>query len=420
MPERRSIGSAPSRKMRSNSSRPPDTSLYVRTSRTVPASLAKGSMTAAYASSDSDEVVFECERGRRGPRRDAKLREDVLHVAGGRVLAERERRGDFAIALPGRDQPHNFQLARRQVLRIAFGVPWTAGEPGDVLGDVRGVPPHARQYIGGNRVLKDEPDEVQARQRPDNAPLVQRFAGLVESREVDPREVMVEAGAPDDVCHVEDATVLQQGQSVANAGDPRDALDSDGCEVLRLHPDQRRRARGELRTDLAPDRRPPRQYAVAEKPEHRQCEPGREASMANGDLTRGPSRERDRVRPRELEGNLGARVAQPDDEHAAFLQLRRVPVLARMHLHDARIELPREDGHLRNPVRARRDDDVVGLEAPVARVHDVPIADARDSLHADAGADRKIEPRGIRLEVVPHLVLRREGPTRRGKAHTRQ
>src|SRR6266540_6013776 len=227
MPERRSIGSAPSRKMRSNSARPPGTSLYVRTSRTVPASLAKGSMTAAYASSDSDEVVFECERGRRGPRRDAKLRQDVLHVAGGGVLADRERRGDFAIALPGRDQPHNFQLARRQVLRLARGRPAPAGEPGDVLGDVLGVPPHARQHIGGNRVLKDEPDEVEARQRPDDAALVQRLAVRAESREVDPREMVVEAGAPDEVRHVEDATVLQHGQSVADAGDSRDALDSD-------------------------------------------------------------------------------------------------------------------------------------------------------------------------------------------------
>src|SRR6266542_935157 len=168
MPERRSIGSAPSRKMRSNSARPPGTSLYVRTSNTAAASLAKGSTTAAYASTHSDEVVFERERGRGGPRRDTKLREDVLHVAGGGVLADRERRGDFAIALPGRDQPHHFQLARRQVLRI-LGGPAPAGEPGDVLADVLGVPPHARQHIGGNRVLKDEPDEVEARQRPDDA-----------------------------------------------------------------------------------------------------------------------------------------------------------------------------------------------------------------------------------------------------------
>src|SRR6266542_1102221 len=135
----------------------------------------------------------------------------------------------------------------------------------------------ARHDIGGNRVLKDEPDEVEARQRPDDAALVQRLAVRAESREVDPREMVVEAGAPDEVRHVEDATVVQHGHSVAHAGDPCDALDSGGCEVLRLHPDQRRRARGELRADLAPDRRPLRQHAVAEKPEHRKCEPRREA-----------------------------------------------------------------------------------------------------------------------------------------------
>ena len=68
-----------------------------------------------------------------------------------------------------------------------------------------------------------------------------------------------------------------------------------------------------------------------------------------------------------LEGDVGARVARADDQHRPGLQLREVAVVARVELGDARIELAGEVGDVRLLEDARRDDDVVGLEPPVAR-----------------------------------------------------
>src|SRR5215208_4722352 len=56
--------------------------------------------------------------------------------------------------------------------------------------------------------------------------------------------------------------------------------------------------------------------------------------------------------------NLRSRVARTNHQNGAFLELRWVAVLARMELHDARMELVGEGGDLRDLVGARRDDHV--------------------------------------------------------------
>ena len=50
------------------------------------------------------------------------------------------------------------------------------------------------------------------------------------------------------------------------------------------------------------------------------------------------------VTPARFESDVGSRVAGPDDEHVALVQLRWIPVLAGMHLYDPRIELAGEVG----------------------------------------------------------------------------
>ena len=100
-------------------------------------------------------------------------------------------------------------------------------------------------------------------------------------------------------------------------------------------------------------------------------------------------------------------MARADDEHRPVLQLRQVAVVVGVKLGDARIELARELGRVRPLEDARGDDDVVGLEAPVAGGRDVAAVLLRQRLDGRAAADRELEARRVRLEVVAHLVLRR-------------
>jgi len=54
---------------------------------------------------------------------------------------------------------------------------------------------------------------------------VDRFTILPEDGEVDPRQVMSEAGAPDDVGDLEDAVVLEDGSPSSDADRSRDPDD---------------------------------------------------------------------------------------------------------------------------------------------------------------------------------------------------
>src|SRR5919198_5549554 len=115
-----------------------------------------------------------------------------------------------------------------------------ANEVSDVSRDPLGIPPDAGQHVGRDRVLEDQTDEAETRLGLDHATVVPRLPVLVEDREVDPGEVLAEAGAPDDVRYVEDAVVLEQRQTVARADDAAASLDARVGEVFRLDADQRR------------------------------------------------------------------------------------------------------------------------------------------------------------------------------------
>jgi hypothetical protein len=95
----------------------------------------------------------------------------------------------------------------------------------DVLRDVAGVPADPREHVGRGRELEHEAGEVEPRRRRGDAALVHGLTRLVQDRQVEPREVVHEAGAPDDVRHVELAAVVEQRPDAPRAYDPRDALD---------------------------------------------------------------------------------------------------------------------------------------------------------------------------------------------------
>src|SRR6266480_5919193 len=110
--------------------------------------------------------------------------------------------------------------------------------------------------------------------------------------------------------------------------------------------------------------------------------------------------------PGQLEGDLGSRVARPDHEGTALLQLRGALVLTGVELDDARVELRGEVRNTRGPVRAGRNHHAVCLEPPVAGDNDESVAVFEESLDSYARPDGELEPCRVGLEVVRHLVLR--------------
>ena len=121
-----------------------------------------------------------------------------------------------------------------------------------------------------------------------------------------------------------------------------------------------------------------------------------------------------------IEGNLGTRVAGPDDEDSALTQLVAVAVLGRMELDDGVVELSREGRDARVLIGTGSHHDVVGKEPVIARGHHETVPAVRQPVHLDPGSNRKPEPLGVRLEIIGDLILggvRRSGA---GKGHAGQ
>src|SRR5215212_4738790 len=156
------------------------------------------------------------------------------------------------------------------------------------------------------------------------------------------------------------------GRPPPYADGPRHLLDSGSGEVLNLDADERRAMGDEPRSDFPPDGRPQCQHVMANEPYHGEEEPRRSGSVTDGDLSRGLAREVCRMRTGHLESDLRPRVASTHHQNGAFLELRGATVLARMELHDARLELLGESRDLGDLVGPRRDDHMPRCETTVA------------------------------------------------------
>ena len=253
----------------------------------------------------------------------------------------------------------------------------------------------------------------------DDAALVHRLAVLPEDGQVDPREVAAEPGAPDHVRHVERPTALEHRKAVPDPHHPRDPFHAGSEEVLRLDSDQRVGLPAGLAEGSPAEGGPLREHVVSEEADQdeevlpRSLDPDR-------DVPRLLPGEPGVVRPHDLERDVGPRVPRADEQDAAFAELRRPAVLARVQLHDRWVELARERGLARNPMGSGRHDDVVRLEPTARGREDEPIPLPGERLHVAAGPDVEPEPFGIGLQVVRHLILRREGPPGRGEAEAGQ
>src|SRR5829696_4379093 len=136
---------------------------------------------------------------------------------------------------------------------------------------------------------------------------------LTEDGEVDPGEVGTGPGAPDDVGHLQDPLVGQQGVAIAHPDDPGEALDPRGGEILGLDPNQRGAVGDEPGAQFAADRRVHGQHAMADDPEQQgledvpRCRPLDPERDVAGLLARQPGR----VPAGDLEGDLRAELPAP-------------------------------------------------------------------------------------------------------------
>ena len=212
-----------------------------------------------------------------------------------------------------------------------------------------------------------ETDEVETRLVSDYSALVDGLLPVAQNGEVDPREAGPVAGAPDHVGDDEHATVLGDGLSIGHAGDPADALDAGAHEVLRLCADEWCCLGDEASADLSAQRRAHGQDVVAEEadePDH--DVPADVVVDSARDVPGFVTREERRALSHELHRDLGAGVADADDERRAVHELFGTAVVVRVQLPDRGVELGRERRDFGLLEVRHGHDDVVGFEGLVA------------------------------------------------------
>ena len=215
-------------------------------------------------------------------------------------------------------------------------------------------------------------------------------AVLAEDRQVDPRQIVPEPGAPDHVRHVEHLAVLEDRSAVHR---PRRSCP----RAARRRPRAASASRGPAGrpgwrscAGLPTDRRAEREHvACGEHDQADRDETGERCRRCPRGRGRGRARQPGRVRAHELERDVAARVAGTHDEHAALTELRRVAVLGRVQLHDRGIEVARDRrGRAARRCAPEATITFIGFEPVVAGRDDVAVALAPNAVHADPGPRR--------------------------------
>src|SRR5215471_6247140 len=252
----------------------------------------------------------------------------------------------------------------------------------------------------------------------DAAPMA-GFAVRLEDRQVDPGEAVAKAGAPDNVCDVEYASVLQRRESVHDATDLRDALNACSREIFRLDTDQWRTLREHPPARSAAHGRADREQMMEHDAEQepRQAHSRRQPVDAERYVPCIAARHPGRMIARHVERDFGARVARTGEEHAAGLQLPRIAVLARVHLQDVSAQIVRERRHAWRLVARHRDDDVVRFEAIRAGFDQISAAGAGETIDAGLATNRQLKPARVVFEVIRHLIFRWKRKRQTRKLH---
>ena len=223
----------------------------------------------------------------------------------------------------------------------------------------------------------------------------------------------MEAGAPDHVRDVEHAAVLEQRLAVAHADDARHAPDAGGRESSGFSANERAAPRWTVGARLAPDRRVDGQHPVEHE---RGSTSGARKSRAAGavDAERNvpgvAARQPDRGdRARGLERDLRAGVAgarrRGRRPSRSCDGLRYSLEWSWTIPGPSSARTPGRAAAGSSPSRRRPASPRTGGRPPRRRSGR---PSAREPLHPHAGSHRQREARRVRLEVVRHLVLRRE------------
>lgn len=222
------------------------------------------------------------------------------------------------------------------------------------------------------RPLERQSGEVEA----GHARLVERPPVLPHDRQLDPAEVLAEAGAPHHVRHVEHAAVTDDGLPALYPrhaiGDP---LDAGGGEIGALDPQERPAVRADVAAHLAADGGADVEHAGPHLPQQGEDRVGHPPLDRERDLPGVPPAQVGAVRGRDLVRDVRAGVRGADHQHRALGELGRVAVLAGVQLPDLRREAGREVRHARRPPEgAGRHDHVVRVVPFLAGHHQVAVA----------------------------------------------
>src|SRR4029450_136483 len=191
---------------------------------------------------------------------------------------------------------------------------------------------------------------------------MKRLTLLIERVEVDPLERRTIAGAPHDVSHIYDPSVLHDGRTISHRDGPGESYDSCSVEIFGLDTAQRQSLLQHLRPDPSPNWVGHAGHSRNEEPEGRGKAPVDHGSRASRFAARVPAREPRSMRGRRLERNLRAGVCGAHHQDVAVAQLGRSSVVARVELKDADSKGAGEVGSEGALIPAGSQHDIVRLE----------------------------------------------------------
>ena len=113
-----------------------------------------------------------------------------------------------------------------------------------MVDDVLGIPAYTSHERRTQRVEEEKPDEVETRAGVDDAPIMNGNAIVFWQREVNPVVTGCVAGAPNDVRHLKDPSIREDGIPIPHACHSRHSFDAYWGKVLSSHPPQRDSTRG--------------------------------------------------------------------------------------------------------------------------------------------------------------------------------
>ena len=255
---------------------------------------------------------------------------------------------------------------------------------------------------------RDAEEEQACRRRRNATSLAWPSVLADEIRARDPTVVGAEARGPHDIRDVEHRAVGQFGLAVSDPDDPLVVpLHAHPGQIHAADPEERSSARPHERAHLAADRGADGQHARRQEHEDGPDDPSApRIDQAEREFTVGVSGEQCAMTRRGLVRDVGTGVAEADHEDRSRLQLGRVPVFARMELHDGGVEASRELRYARAIEGTSRDDHLTGDIPPLSGVDEIATFRTRqrlDAVDVRAADDRKLERLRVRLEVVAHL-----------------